>query len=131
MVQSTISLVLNCPQASLKGTQTTMLGKLCKLSMAAFHSLRKMASDSAVRSLSEFPDPILPGFICQLLPPKSPLGMSCHTSTPILSQCLYQRAGSILMCFLIILKPISLVLITSNFRASSEGAVCNPSGHQP
>src|SRR5690606_40260501 len=67
----------------------------------------------------------------QMFPPRSPLGISCQTKIPILSQCLYQRAGSTLMCLRIILNPISFVFSTSNFNASSDGAVCRPSGHQP
>src|SRR5690606_3155462 len=131
IVHSGISLVLNCPQASLNGTHTTILGKLCKASMMFFHSFLYMASDSGLRCLSCTPFDILPGCISQMFPPRSPLGISCQTKIPILSQCLYQRAGSTLMCLRIILNPISFVFSTSNFNASSDGAVCRPSGHQP
>src|SRR5690606_14219520 len=118
-------------QASLNGTHTTILGKLCNCVMMLFHSFLNIASDSGVRSLSCFPARNLPGCMSQLLPPRSPLGISCQTKTPILSQCLYQRAGSTLICLRIMLKPISLVFSMSNLSASSVGAVCNPSGHHP
>src|SRR5206468_8403242 len=75
MVQFTISFVLNCPHASLKGTQTTIHGKLYRASIILFHSLRYIFSDSELRSLS-VARPYTPGWLPHPLP-ISPLGMSC------------------------------------------------------
>src|SRR6188508_260279 len=99
-----------------------MDGNGLKASIMAFNSVLNIFSEDSVLFLSIGSSE---GLVIHLSVLKfmSPLGMSCQTSIPTLSQYRYQTAGSTFVCLRIILNPISLVFTISKSKASAVGAV--------